>query len=111
MSLNRVIAAAVAALAIGIAASASNAGTPPDETHLTCTNPSSGATWPMSIDYARGTVDSHPARIGATEISWHDPTDGGNYTLDRKSGKLTGVFPSSMGGYFLHDLCRPDKPR
>jgi len=50
-------------------------------------------------------VDSNPARISAAEISWHDATDGGNYTLDRKSGNLTVIVASSTGGYFLRDRC------
>jgi hypothetical protein len=39
-------------------------------------------------------------------VSWHDATDGGNYTLDRKSGELTVVVASSTGGYFLHHHCK-----
>lgn len=58
------------------------------------------------IDYARHMVDSDPARVSDTEISWHDVTDGGNYTLDRQSGDLTVVVALSTGGYFLHDRCR-----
>ncbi len=76
------------------------------ETAITCTNPVSGASWQIRIDYRRSTVDSNPARISGSEISWHDATDGGNYTLDRKSGNLTVVVASSTGGYFLHDRCR-----
>ncbi len=53
---------------------------------ITCTNPASGASWQIKIDYDRGTVDSNPARISDAEISWHDAADGWNYTLDRKSG-------------------------
>lgn len=73
---------------------------------ITCTNPASGATWRIRIDYDRARVDSNPARIGETEISWHDAKDGGNYTLDRRSGRLTVIMASSTGGYFLHDRCR-----
>jgi hypothetical protein len=76
-------------------------------TVLTCTNLVSGASWQISINFERKTVDSNPARISSGEISWHDAADGGNYTLDRKSGSLSVVFPSSTGGYFLHDRCRP----
>jgi len=75
------------------------------ESAITCTNPASGARWQIRIDYDRGTVDSYPARISDTKISWHDPTDGGNYTLDRKSGKLTVVVASATGGYFLYHQC------
>jgi hypothetical protein len=92
------------ALAVGMAVCAAEARG--GEAAITCTNPASGATWQIRIDYDRGTVDSYPARISETTISWHDATDGGNYTLDRKSGKLTVVIASSTGGYFLYDRCR-----
>jgi hypothetical protein len=75
------------------------------KTAITCTNPASGATWQIRIDYDRRTVDSYPASITDTTISWHDDSDGGNYTLDRKTGELTVVIASSTGGYFLHDRC------
>jgi hypothetical protein len=78
----------------------------PRESVVTCTNPVSGASWQIKIDYGRSTVDSNPARISDSEISWHDAADGGNYTLDRKSGNLTVIVASSTGGYFLHDRCR-----
>jgi hypothetical protein len=52
-------------------------------------------------------VDANPARINEASISWRDRSDGGNYTLDRKSGKLTVVVASSTGGYFLYDVCKP----
>ena len=76
------------------------------ESAITCTNPASGASWQIRIDYDRAAVDSNPARISDATISWHDQTDGGNYTLDRKTGKLTVIVASSTGGYFLHDHCR-----
>jgi len=78
------------------------------ESALTCTNPASGSQWQIRIDYARSTVDSYPASITETKISWHDASDGGNYTLDRKSGNLTVVVASSTGGYFLYDRCKLD---
>ena len=76
------------------------------ENAVTCTNPASGAHWQIRIDYARSTVDSYPASISEAKISWHDASDGGNYTLDRKSGNLTVVIASSTGGYFLFDRCK-----
>jgi hypothetical protein len=76
------------------------------ESAITCTNPASGASWQIRVDYDRSTVDSNPARIRDAMISWHDATDGGNYTLDRKSGNLTVIVASSTGGYFLYDRCR-----
>jgi hypothetical protein len=82
------------------------AGAQRGETAMTCTNVASGASWQVRIDYDKGTADSNPARISAAQISWRDATDGGNYTLDRKSGELTVVVASSTGGYFLHHRCR-----
>jgi hypothetical protein len=96
----------IAALAIGFAVLATNSQAQGSETLITCTNSASGASWQIKIDYDRRTVDSNPARIGDAEISWHDQTDGGNYTLDRKSGKLTVIIASSTAGHFLYDRCR-----
>jgi hypothetical protein len=76
------------------------------ESAMTCTNPASGARWQIRIDYERSTVDSYPARITDAHISWRDSSDGGNYTLDRRSGKLTVAVASSTGGYFLFDNCK-----
>jgi hypothetical protein len=76
------------------------------EALITCTNQSSGATWQVKVDYDHATADSYPARISDTQISWKDASDGGNYTLDRKSGELTVIFASSTGGYFLHHRCK-----
>jgi len=76
------------------------------ESAVTCTNPASGIQWQIRIDYTRGTVDSYPASITEAKISWHDASDGGTYTLDRKSGNLTVVIASSTGGYFLFDRCK-----
>ena len=105
MFLNRHFAAAIAALA-ACAAAAPEGQAPSREPTITCTNPASGATWQITIDYERGTVDANPASVSDTEISWHDAKDGGNYTLDRASGKLTVIIASSTGGYFLHHRCR-----
>jgi len=79
------------------------------ESAVTCTNPASGANWQIRIDYERSTVDTYPANISEAKISWRDASDGGNYTLDRKSGNLTVVVASSTGGYFLYDRCKLDK--
>ncbi len=91
-----------AALALAVFASRAQAG----EVAVTCTNPFSGASWRIAIDYDRGTVDANPARISETEISWRDARDGWRYTLDRKSGKLTVVLASATGGNFLYDQCK-----
>ena len=86
--------------------SASAIAAPQGETAITCTNPASGASWQVRIDYGGETADSNPARISDAQISWHDRSDGGNYTLDRKSGELTVIVASSTGGYFLHHCCK-----
>ena len=76
------------------------------EVAVTCTNPASGASWRIAIDYDRRTVDSYPARVSEREISWRDLKDGWNYTLDRKTGKLTVILASATGGNFLWDQCK-----
>jgi hypothetical protein len=76
---------------------------------VTCTNPYSGTRWQIVVDWARSTVDGNPAWTSDRAISWHDAKDNTNYRLDRASGRLTVVVPSSTGGYFLHDQC--DVPR
>ena len=101
--MRRMLAVGMAGFAAGVAVSAE---TLRGESAITCTNLASGATWQIKIDYDRGVVDSNPARISDSTISWHDQTDGGNYTLDRKTGNLTVIVASSTGGYFLHDRCR-----
>jgi hypothetical protein len=74
---------------------------------MTCTNPVSGASWQIQIDFDRNSVDTYPARISAGEINWRDPI-GRKFSLDRKSGKLTVTLASATGGNFLYDQCKPD---
>jgi predicted trehalose synthase len=105
MFLTRHIVAAIAALATCVMAASSDGQPSTQALLVTCTNPASGATWQISIDYGRATVDANPARISTARISWHDAKDGGNYTLDRGSGDLTVILASSTGGYFLHHRC------
>ena len=100
------LAVAIAALVLVMAASAGAGGAQHGQAAITCTNVASGTSWQIKVDYDKGTVDSNPARISEAEISWHDATDGGNYTLDRKSEKLTVVVASSTGGYSLFHRCR-----
>ena len=102
---NRPLAVGIAVLTAGTAVAAIADEVPHAQSTISCTNPASGTTWQIRIDYVTGTVDSNPARISDAKISWHDAKDGGNYTLDRKSGRLTVVVASSTGGYFLYDQC------
>ncbi len=111
LSSSRQLAAGIAAITIGAAVPASSAALAHAPATLVCTNPTSHASWQIHIDFERSTVDSNPARISDATISWHDRTDGGNYTWDRKSGILTVVLASSTGGYFLHDRCALDSLR
>jgi hypothetical protein len=106
---NRVVAAGIAGLAADLAGPTINCEVQAGETAITCTNPVSGASWQIVIDYRTSTVDSYPAQITRGEISWFDPKDGGNYRLDRKSGELTASVASSTGGYFRHSRCNLEK--
>jgi hypothetical protein len=94
----------IAVLSAGLGAQAATR-----ETSVTCVNPASGTHWRIRIDFDRRTVDSNSASISASEISWRDASDGGNYTLNRKSGDLTMVAASSTGGYFMHHHCDLEK--
>jgi hypothetical protein len=111
VSQNRVLASAIAGLAAGLAVSTIECDAQESETAITCVNPVSGTSWQIVIDYGRSTVDSNPAEITRAGISWFDPKDRGNYTLDRKSGDLTASVASSTGGYFRRGRCRLEKSR
>jgi hypothetical protein len=110
MTRNRVPAALVA-FAGWLAGPAATAQPQDNQAAVTCTNPVSGTSWQILIDYGKATVDSYRAKISAAEISWFDPKDGGNYTLDRRSGDLTASVASSTGGYFRHLRCGLERAR
>jgi len=107
MLLKRPSAAAIAVCAVVMMGLTTRSDAQPSA--VTCTNAASGMSWQIRIDYDSRTVDSNPAQISASEISWHDAHDGTNYTLDRKSGNLKAVGASSTGGYFLFHRCQPEK--
>ena len=98
-------------MAAGLVVPTVGGGAQPSKTSITCTNPVSGASWQIVIDLDKATVDSNRAEITGAKISWFDPTDGGNYTLDRKSGDLTASVASSTGGYFRRGHCSLEKSR
>jgi hypothetical protein len=102
-------AVAAVAFSIGVCVPAAAAEPQHGQTKMTCSNPASGATWQIAIDFDRRTVDGNAATIDDSTIAWRDPGDQGNYALDRKSGHLRVAVPSSTGGYFLHDQCKLDK--
>jgi hypothetical protein len=104
----RLSAIAAAAFSIGICGPAA-AEPAHGQTTIACSNPASGTTWQITIDFDRRTVDGYQATIDDSTIAWRDPGDQGNYALDRKSGNLRVAVPSSTGGYFLHDQCKLQK--
>jgi hypothetical protein len=107
----RVWVAGIALLAAGSIVPATSGASPDSEAAVTCINSASGASWQIAIDLGKATVDANPAKITEARISWFDPADGGNYTLDRKSGDLTASVASSTGGYFRHGRCSLGKLR
>jgi hypothetical protein len=98
-------------LAAGLAVLTIECDAQESETAINCVNPVSGTSWQIVIDYGKSTVDSNPAEMTRAAISWFDPKDRGNYTLDRKSGDLTASIASSTGGYFRRGRCRLEKLR
>ncbi len=74
--------------------------------NLRCTNPASGAAWPVVVDLDHSRVDSFPATLTKSRISWRDPARG-YFDFDRATGALRMRNASSTGGYFLHFTCRP----
>jgi hypothetical protein len=106
---HRVLTAGIAGLAAGLAVPTITCAAQQGETAITCTNPVSGTSWQIMIDYRNATVDSYPAEITRSQISWFDRKDGGNYKLDRKSGELTASIASSTGGYFRRSRCNLEK--
>ena len=108
---NRVLGAGIAGLVAGLLVSTISGGAQGGTTAIICTNPTSGTSWQISIDFDKATVDSNQAEITGAKISWFDPADGGNYTLDRTSGDLTAIVASSTGGYFRRGRCRVENAR
>jgi len=101
-TLSSVVAAAISTAACGGDSAHAAATT------FRCTNPKSGTTWEVKVDYDRGTADSFPAEITGSQIAWHDTLHGGYYYLDRATGALTFLNASSTGGYATHHTCQAD---
>jgi hypothetical protein len=108
---NRVLGIGIAGLLAGFLVSTVSGDAQGGTTAITCTNPTSGTSWQISIDFDKATVDSNRAEITGAKISWFDPADRGNYTLDRTSGDLTAIVASSTGGYFRHGRCSLENAR
>ena len=107
----RILTAAVTRLAAGLTTMMIDGHAQGSETAITCTNPISGTSWQIAVDFDHATVDTNRAEITETKISWFDPADRSNNTLDLKSGDLTAIVASSTGGYFRHGRCNLEKPR
>jgi hypothetical protein len=101
----RPLAVVASALVLVIASPAVSAQTQHGERSITCMNKSSGTTWQIKVDYDHGTVDTNPASISDTKIAWRDENDGWRYTLDLRSGDLTVILASSMGGNTYFHRC------
>jgi hypothetical protein len=108
---NRAFVAGIACWTLGFVVTAMTGHAQQSAAAITCTNPASGASWQVMIDYGKATVDSYPAKISRTEISWFDRKEQGNYTLDRRSGDLSVSIASSTGGYFRRSRCELEKPQ
>jgi len=106
--LMRPLSTGFAMTAVALSLCASSARAQASESAITCTNPASGARWQIKIDYAKSVVDANPASISDATISWRDAKDLRNYTLDRKTGKLTVILASATGGNFLYAQCKLD---
>jgi hypothetical protein len=107
LRLGRLFAAPIGVLGIGIALSAAVGAEPqPGPVAMTCTNPYSGVSWQIKINYDQHTVDANPAEIDEATISWRDSANGWRYMLDRKSGQLRVTVASATGGNFLYDSCK-----
>ncbi len=90
-------------MAIAINVPAVSAEMQRGETAITCTNPVSGASWQIRIDYDRSTVDSNPARISQGH-SKNAPRDEGNDL----SAVFTVIFSclwdgDALGADKIHD--------
>jgi hypothetical protein len=102
------LAAATLAISIGAGAQPGRQFQHDQFAKFQCTNPKSGTTWDVKVDYDRSTADSFPAKISGSQIVWHDTVHGGYYYLDRASGALTFKNATGTGGYTLHNTCRAE---
>jgi hypothetical protein len=105
MGVTRPLAVALSVLAGGFAAEAISAEARHGTNDITCMNTASGTTWQIKVDFDHKTVDSNPASISDSTISWRDAKDGWNYSLNRKNGHLTVVLASSTGGSMYFHQC------
>jgi hypothetical protein len=99
-------AACATAAALLLAAAGSGRAAQTRILHLRCTNPASGASWPLVVDFDHRRVDSLAATVSGNSVSWRDPQRG-FFDLDTATGKLELRNASATGGYFLYYTCRP----
>jgi len=105
---SRPLAVTILTLALVTAAPAISDEAQRGEQAITCMNKFSGTTWQIKVDFDHNTVDANPATITDYKIAWRDANDGWRYTLDRKTGDLTVVLASSMGGNMYFHRCQLD---
>jgi hypothetical protein len=111
VNLSRIFVAIVAGLVGAATLPAAGTASRQAAVAITCDNPYSGARWQVTIDYQKSTVDSYPADITRSAISWFDPRDGGYNSIDRASGELVTALGSSTGGWLRHNHCSLDPSR
>jgi hypothetical protein len=109
LRLTKPLAVATAALAYSAAAPALSIEALHGQRAITCVNKSSGTKWQINVDYDHSTVDTNAASISDSKIAWRDANDGWRYLLDLKTGDLTVVFASSMGGNTYFHRCQLDR--
>jgi hypothetical protein len=99
--------AALAAAALLLASAGAGRAAETHTLRLRCTNPASGASWPLVVDLDKSRVGPLAATVSGSSVSWHDPRRG-FFDLDRATGKLQLRNASATGGYFLYYVCRPE---
>jgi hypothetical protein len=105
MTIRNFSACALALALVGCGARTGPEAAPAGTARVHCVNPASGFGWDLPVDEAAQRVDGHPANIDARRIAWYDPSDTTSYELDRSSGELTAIRPSSLGGAIFTDHC------
>ncbi len=70
--------------------------------------PLAGLAAALVIGIAAPAVSAEALHVSDAKIAWRDANDGWRYTLDLKSGDLTVVLASSVGGNMYFHRCLLD---